>query len=207
MSVRSLDAVTAAEVEKDAEALARIAGYGPRDVPNVRDICTRLTGFAPMFVDMTTIDAVKATIDGHDRLFVRSGTPPRRARWLALHELGEWHYGRLGESNRPDTEERCNLFASALVAPRLVYRGLEKKHGTHHRRIANELETTESCAFLRRADVLGHPAMLVRNGYPIVRGRPFAWPELRVEGATPVRIKGVSVAKMRDAPHVGLRAG
>jgi len=191
-----LDADAVADVEGDAVAVAKEAGYEDDERPDVRAICVRLLGAPPALVPMR-LDATLATVNGEDRIFVRRGTEPARARWLALHELGEWHHKRIGYWGE-DLEERCNLFASALTAPRRLYRSLTARLGLSNGRIARALATTQSVVFLRAGEVYGYPTLLVRAAGSIVRGDAFAWPRLSLREAESLRH-----ANVRRAPLVG----
>ena len=200
-----LDADVVGDVEGDAVAVAREAGYFEDERPDARVLCVRLLGSAPSFVPMR-LGAALATVEGKSRVFVRRGIAPELARWLVLHEVGEWHHARIGYVGE-DVEERCNLFASCLTAPRPVYRALVKRLGLAHGALARALATTQSVTFLRSGEVYGYPTLLVRAAGSIVRGQPFGWPSLSLRQAEAVRHPNVTrVSVMGETRRVGLRA-
>lgn len=160
----------------------------------------RLLGAPPRLVPLMP-EAALACVLGEPRIFVRRGTAPTRARWLAGHELAEWWYQRVGYRG-DDLEERCDALGAALVAPRPTVLAARRKLGDEPIAIATELRTTQSLALLRLGECVRVPVFLKRQHHTIARGaayvlprHPEAHPGLR---KVPIRVRiaaGVSCSR------------
>lgn len=200
-----IDGDVMADIEGDAEHLLRRAGVADDAPPNVTALCRAIVGVAPEFAPLRG-EAEMAVVLGRPRIFVRKGTSPTRARWLACHELAEWWYASIGYVGA-DVEARCNALGAALVAPRRAVRSALAAVGRSPRALAKALGTTQSLAFLRTHEITREPGALVRDKGVIVRGAEFVWPALDLERARRLRHAAVRKAKITDEPaRVGLVA-
>lgn len=187
-----LDADEVADVEGDAVAATRMAGFEADDAPSVGEISLALVGVRPRLIEGLDGEArLEPLADGWD-LQVNPALPKSRQRFKAAHELGHWYYDRCGYRGA-DIEARCDLFAAALVMPRSVFRRAVRTLGHRVHALANAFATTQSAALLRVGEVTGRPVALLRWPEALTRGEPFTWPK----SATLVR----ALREGKDAVH------
>ena len=157
----------------DVWAIYDAAGCDLMTPTSVWELSRRLLGTVPVFAPLRT-EAELSRTPGGWQVRVRRGTPPKRARWLAAHELAEWYLQATGYDGH-DIEERCDRLGAAIVAPApIVGLALRQARGLAH--LAELLVTSESLALLRMAEITSTPTILLRdNRPPIMRGG--AWPD------------------------------
>lgn len=201
-----LDTDALADVDGDCGAIYSMARAELDAPPSIATLVRRLLGVSPRLVSMKT-EASLAMVEGQPRIFVRRGTRPTRARWLAGHELAEWWYARVGYRGE-DIEERCDALGAALVIPRPAFVRAWRTYGDDPAEIATALDTTQSLALLRLGECIGTPVVLLRPGGPIVRGSEFVWPcEAELRRAAKIGRPGLRKVQMTDEPpRVGLFA-
>lgn len=187
-----LDEDVIADVEGDCAVLYRLAGLEPDRAAPMRTLVVRLLGAPPRLVPMAP-EATLARVAGEPRIFVRRGTQPQRARWLAGHELGEWWYQRLGYRG-DDLEERCDALGAALVAPRAAFLAARHRHGDEPIALAADLCTTQSLALLRLGECVRLPVFLRRAQHTIARGAAYVLPR------NPERHPGLRKVVIDDEP-------
>jgi hypothetical protein len=194
------------EIERDAVEMFAAAKCNPSDGPGIAEVCRRLIGRGPEWAPLRSCEAAFCVLRGQPRVYVRRGTLPARARWLAGHELAHWWYRKHG-ANDVDLEERCDRLGAALVAPKPCVEGTIGRT-TDVRRIARDLATTESLAALRIGEVSGVPVALVSAGRIRVRGQCYPWPDRdllrgRIPPDLPARIFFIADERKRRAYLVG----
>lgn len=115
-------------------------------------------------------DAAITKVNGSWRIYLREGTPPRRARFAICHELSHWTLG-------VDRSERdCDRLAAALIAPRAAFLRAAKACGPRLTKLAALFSASESCMALRLGEVTLDPVALVTRDEVRIRGVVFGWP-------------------------------
>ena len=153
-------------------------------------------------------EAELVLVQGQPRIYVRAGTPPPRARWLACHELAHWWLIKSRQEEAWHVEEQANALGAILVAPGRAVTRAVRETGCDPIRIAELLETTQSLALLRIGETGHSPAALVRQRRTLVRGGELCWPcEARLRCALCQEIEGLRRVRITDEPRrVGLLA-
>lgn len=164
-----------AEFEGDAGYLLKRAGLDPDEPPNVRTLVTRLLGAPPRLAKMRG-EAVLSRVGDDMRIFVRSGTSPARAKWLAAHELAHWWLRESGQEQREIVEMQADVLGAILVVPGRVVTRAYRLHGPDPIRIADTLKTTQSLALLRLGETNLVPSALVEVHRSLLRGEAYRWP-------------------------------
>ncbi len=170
LTVAPLDPHTLNEIESYVAPIYRLADSDPSDALAPATLSLKLLGTRPKMVPLVSQGTI-ALVKGQWRIYIRSGTPWPRARWIAGHELAHWWFKRIGYTG-PDLEARCDAPGAALIVPRPVLVQVHSKPGDDVRAIADELKTTQSLALLRVSEVTGRPGAVLRRAGPIVRGEP-----------------------------------
>jgi hypothetical protein len=131
------------------------------------------------------------------RIYLRQSAPDHLKRFVALHEVA--HYV-LGPSA---TEQECDQLAAAVLLPRPAFL---REHLDNHRRIstiARGYGSDETCAWLRRAELLGEALAVVGPRRVLSRGAltPHWLPsqELRQLADAP-RTRGLRKSRLTDDP-------
>lgn len=199
----SMDADTLADVEGDALAIYKLAGFDADDTPSAAQLCRKLFGIGPEYSRHLRTEADSCTLRGQHRVFVRPGLLAARSRWLVGHEVAEWWYRKIGYVGA-DVEERCDALGAALIAPaRAVREAWRTTEDTVL--LAALLATTQSVAHLRVGEVIGVPVVLVQRRRIIVRGDEWGWPSER-ELLRPTDPRMLLVAITDESKRHGLRA-
>lgn len=159
----------------DAEFFLSLFGLRLDEPPSAAVLSVRVTGRMPRMTESIR-DAHTKPVEGEDVVFVRPGMSFARARLQTFHELAEIYHQRRGYQGT-DVEARCNAMAAALAAPKRAVLTAVERYGHSVYDLALALKTPQSAMVLRLAECVGRPCALLRQAYPIVRGRPFAWPE------------------------------
>lgn len=149
-----------ATFEGDAAHLIAAAKLDPDGTVNVRRLVAHHLGTPPRLVRMRG-EAELVLVEGRPLIYVRSGTTPSRARWLACHELAHWWLVKTRQEDAWQAELQANVLGAMLVAPGRAITRAVRLVGRDPIRIATILETTQSLALLRLGDTGHAPAALV----------------------------------------------
>ena len=110
------------EADGIADQLRVEAGYRLDETVDIAQLAQELTGLKPQRLRMRVAGAFNRA-DPRPRLYTRAGLPEEREPWVLGHELGHWHFWRLGRALDPLYEERmADAIGAALVAPRVPFR-------------------------------------------------------------------------------------
>ncbi len=193
--------------EGDASHLIQAAGGDPDGSVNVRRLVQYHLGTPPKLARMRS-EAELVLVEGKPRIYVRAGTPPARARWLACHELAHWWLMKSGQEEAWHAEDQANALGAVLVAPGRAVSRIVRLVGRDPIRIASMLETTQSVALLRLGETGHAPAALVEHHRAMLRGEEFRWPdEATLRRALRQEIEGLRKVRITDEPRrVGLLA-
>jgi Zn-dependent peptidase ImmA (M78 family) len=197
-----------AAFEGDASHLLQAAGIDPDGLVNVRKLVVYHLHSPPKLAHIRR-EAELAWVNGEPRIFVRAGTPPARARWLACHELAHWWLGKTRQEEAPIAEEQADALGAVIIAPGRAVSRLVRAVGHDPIQIASALETTQSLALLRLGETGHVPAALVEQRRQLLRGEAFRWPDERtLLRALRQEIDGLRRIKITDEPRrIGLVAG
>lgn len=180
-----------ATFEGDAAHLIQAAKLDPDGTVNVRRLVAHHLGTPPRLVRMRG-EAELVLVEGRPRIYVRSGTTPSRARWLACHELAHWWLMKTRQEEAWHAETQADVLGAMLVAPGRAITRAVRLVGRDPIRIAT-----------------GHaPAALVEHHRALLRGEEFRWPdETTLRRALRQEIEGLRRVRITDEPRrVGLIA-
>jgi len=198
------------EFEGDGVYLIERANLDPDGPVNTRTLCFRLTGHPPLRAPRHRMrsEAELVMVHGKPRIYVREGTLPARARWLACHELAHWW---LRESRQEDPlrlEMQCDVLGAILCAPGRAVSRAVREAGRDPIRIAELLKTTQSLALLRLGETGHVPSALVEVRRSLLRGEAYRWPtKAQLRRALRQEIDGLKRVRITDErKRVGLLA-
>lgn len=187
--------------------MLKSAGLEDDGCVNVRALCTHHIGSPPTLAKMRG-EADLVTVRGQPRIYVRAGTPPGRARWLACHELAHWWLRTAGLAQRDIVEVQCDVLGAILVAPGRAVTRAVRMVGKDPVEIAKTLRTTQSLALLRLGETGHVPSALVEAHRALLRGEAYRWPdEATLRKALRQELDGLRRVRITDEPRrVGLLA-
>lgn len=146
--------------------------------------------------------AATFVINGKRKIALRRQIPIEYAAFYVGHELGHAILDELGY-HEADTEQICDLFGGALMAPRPAIHRLHRALGFDLAAIADEVGSTETWAALRIGEILRVPLVTLAPLRVRVRGpEAWEWPDedtLRRWAKNPP--KGLARTRLTDDPR------
>jgi len=193
--------------EGDGAYLLEKAGLDPDGPVNIRKLVAHHLGAPPQMARMRG-EAELVIVNGQPWIYVRAGTYPARARWLAGHEFAHWWLRESGQEDPTCLEMQCDVLGAILVAPGRAVTRAVRAEGRDPIRIASMLQCTQSLALLRLGETGHLPTALVEVRRALLRGEAYRWPDERtLKRALRQELVGLRRVPITDEPkRVGLLA-
>lgn len=163
--------MTPGEIDLAAEQVIALAGYEKWDVTPAIDVGLGWLGDnGVVFVPGLPV-AERVCFDGAiAQVQLRAGEPDPVSQWDCGHALGHVAAKRFGWGlEGSELEQACDLFAAAVLMPRLPYAAALHEFGEDWAELAVVFAVTETAAALRAGEVTGRPIAVV--GPLTARGR------------------------------------
>ena len=196
-----------AAFEGDGAYLIGKAGLDPDGPVNIRKLVAHHLGSPPQMARMRG-EAELVVVQGQPRIYVRAGTMPARARWLAGHEFAHWWLRESGQEDASCLEMQCDVLGAILVAPGRAVTRAVRAEGRDPIKIASMLQCTQSLALLRLGETGHLPTALVEVRRALLRGEAYRWPDKQtLRRALRQELDGLRRVSITDEPkRVGLLA-
>lgn len=188
-----------ADLEGEADALYRAAGFDPDDQAPSVALVRRLMGENAIRAargDLIAGNAALVRVGDEWRIYIRTSTALRLKRFALLHELAHWALGYEA------TESECDTLAAALLVPRRALLRDVGRVGEKLPRLASRFQASETCIALRVGETTDSPMALITPKSVRVRGAEWSWPlEPELRSWAKQEIPGLKKARLRDDPR------